>query len=179
MARGGRQKGGDGRAGGDPPADAAKPEKTKRCTEREYEERLARAGDYMLLGWTDRRTAATMAEEYGVGIAQARNYIADVKARWAEEARARTDRPAEDVLKEHAERFRMLAELCIRERNYKTAVTAAERLAQLDGLLTTKAVTHSGKVGLDLNPEVDEAAAEVLRARGWAAPEPPADPPSE
>jgi len=149
-----------------------------RCTDREYEDRVAAAQQLMLCGYTDRRTAVTLADTHKVSIRQAHRYIEDAKARWQQAAKARTDRTEEERLAEHVERFAMLVQLCVAGGNLKTAVTASERLAQIDGFLSTK-VQHSGKVGLDLNPEVDEAAAEVLRARGWAPPEPPADPPSE
>ncbi len=157
-----------GRAQGEPSKASAG---RVRCTELEYESRLAEAAEYMLRGWADKRVAAEMAHKYGVTTEQGRNYIRDVKARWAEEARARSEAPAEDILKEHIDRFKMLMEMSVREKSMKTAIMAAERLAQLEGLLTTKSVQHSGKVGLDLNPEVDAAAAEVLRQRGWAPPD--------
>ncbi len=153
--------------------------KTPRCTERQMEERLAATAEYLLRGWTDRRVAATMAEDYGVSINMGYRYVADVKRRWAEEARARAETPPEDIVKEHADRFRMLMELSLQEKSLKTAIMAAERLAQLEGLLTTKSVQHSGKVGLELNPEVDEAADAVLRGHGYVPPAPPVEAPEE
>lgn len=149
----------------------AKP-KTPRCTEKEYERRMSQASDWMLLGWTDKRVAAELAAKYRIGTKQAANYVADVKKRWADEARARAEMPPEDIVKEHCDRFRMLMVLSVKDKSYKTAIMAAERLAQLEGLLTTKSVQHTGKVALEINPEVDAAADAVLSEHGYTPPAP-------
>lgn len=122
----------------------------------EYEERLLACERAMVLAVSDREAAQLMVRQFGVVLRTALDWTLVVRKRWAARATDTLGSDAKLTLEEHRARLRMLYSIAMGQalpgdqaprdpdaeteppaRDLKVALQAADRLAQLDGLLTS------------------------------------------
>lgn len=135
-------------------------------TAAEQEERLAFTEEQMLELLSDRKAARAVVDEYKVHPNTALRYCRMVRERWRAEAGARDGANRTERLQEHRERFATIFRRSLDNESgsLKTAIAAAERLAQLDGFLTNK-VEHSGPDGGPIPFKAEDLPDDKLDAR--------------
>lgn len=124
----------------------------------EMAKRLRDTEHILLVAGTDRRAAATVADRFGISLPQAMEYCRRVRDAWRRDAADFWERYGRDpieVREEHRQRFAMIFARALTEKNLKAAMTAAERMGQLDGMFGAQPPMLRERAG---NPEMDAIA---------------------
>lgn len=146
----------------------------------EIAKRLRDTEHIILLAGTDRRAAVSVAEKFGLSLAQAMEYCRRVRDAWRRDASEFWERYGRDpieVREEHRQRFAMLFARALTDKNLKAALAAAERMGQLDGMFGSSPPMlkdRGGDAALDavaraLAEERDQVRAAIEQAGGLGA----------
>lgn len=109
-----------------------------RSSRAEYEERIRVAEELLRRGKSDRDAARALSAKFEVTFARGQKWLSEVRRRWKLAASERHDRTEGEVREETRERYAMILEKSIADKDWRNAGRMARMIAEIDGLLADR-----------------------------------------